>query len=268
MIAVMPLSTRFGWRVLGLGVIALGGVALLLGDFLPGQPAPKALPARGVLAVAAGAVMTAAGAGLMLRRTARWAAVVALGYFALVVVMNGGVLVRHLGQYGAYSGAAEQLAMALGALLVFAQAGEPSSRSASRLVRPGQLAFGGCVLLFGGAHFVYMNLTAPLVPKWAPPSQVFWGYATGVAQIAAAAAILSGIRRRLAAILLTAMYAAFTPLVHLPMLLGAPADHFVWSENALNLALTGAAWVVADSCGAAPDRAGAAREPDRTPEAG
>jgi uncharacterized membrane protein YphA (DoxX/SURF4 family) len=91
-----------------------------------------------------------------------------------------------------------------------------------------------------------MNLTAPLVPKWLPPTQEFWAYATGVGHIAAGVAILTGVRARLAAILLTAMYASFTVLVHVPMLLADPS-HWNWSENALNLALIGAAWVVADS---------------------
>jgi uncharacterized membrane protein YphA (DoxX/SURF4 family) len=86
-----------------------------------------------------------------------------------------------------------------------------------------------------------------LVPKWLPPTQEFWTYATGVGHIAAGLALLTGIQARLAAILLTVMFASFTPLVHLPMLLADPANHFNWSENALNLALTGAAWVMADS---------------------
>jgi len=55
------------------------------------------------------------------------------------------------------------------------------------------------------------------------------------------------VQARLAAILLTAMFASFTPLVHVPLLLADPASHMNWSENALNIALTGAAWVVADS---------------------
>jgi len=92
-----------------------------------------------------------------------------------------------------------------------------------------------------------MNLTAPLVPRWLPPTQAFWAYATGVAHIAAGVAILSGVQARLAAILLSAMFACFTPLVHAPMLLADPSNHGIWSENALNLALIGAAWVVADS---------------------
>jgi hypothetical protein len=44
-----------------------------------------------------------------------------------------------------------------------------------------QLAFALCALVWGGAHFIYMNLTAPLVPQWTPPSQVFWGVLSGVA---------------------------------------------------------------------------------------
>ena len=92
-----------------------------------------------------------------------------------------------------------------------------------------------------------MNLTAPLVPKWLPPGQAFWGYATGVGFIAAGVALLSGVQARLAAILLTAMLASFALLVHAPMLLADPASRANWNEAALNLAITGVAWVVADS---------------------
>jgi hypothetical protein len=54
------------------------------------------------------------------------------------------------------------------------------------------------------------------------------------------------VQARLAAIPLTVMYASFTFFVHLPMLVANPPDHYIWSENALNLALIGVAWVVAD----------------------
>jgi hypothetical protein len=43
------------------------------------------------------------------------------------------------------------------------------------------------------------------------------------------------------------MYASFTLLVHGPMLLANPSSHWIMSENAVNIALTGAAWVVAHS---------------------
>jgi uncharacterized membrane protein YphA (DoxX/SURF4 family) len=92
-----------------------------------------------------------------------------------------------------------------------------------------------------------MNMTAPLVPKWLPPTQEFWGYATGVSFIAAGVAILTGVLARLAATLLTGMIGSFALLVHEPMLLADHASHVNWTESAVNLAVVGAAWVVADS---------------------
>jgi hypothetical protein len=55
------------------------------------------------------------------------------------------------------------------------------------------------------------------------------------------------VQARLAAILLTIMFALFTPLVHVPVLLANPSNYWIWSENATNIAVTGAAWIVADS---------------------
>jgi uncharacterized membrane protein YphA (DoxX/SURF4 family) len=241
--------TLFGWRVYGLGVMALGMVCAAFGGFDPGQPVPGDFPARAVLAHAAAIFMIVAGAAVEWRRTAAWAAAALATYYALVVVilMNGRVVLAHSAEFGSYSGAAEQAAIAAGALIVYAAHARIDAARAARLTRIGQATFAVCALLFGGAHFFYMNLTAPLVPKWLPPTQEFWAYATGVGHIAAGVAILAGVQARLAAILLTAMYASFTALVHVPMLLADPSRHVSWSENALNLALIGAAWVVADS---------------------
>ena len=243
------LGVPVGWRVYGLGVMALAMVCLAWGGFDPGQPAPRDLPDRAILAYAAAAFMLTAGAAVEWRRTAAWGAAALTAYYTLLVVilMNGRVVLAHPAEFGAYSGGAEQLAIAAGGLVVYAANARIDPALAVRLTRLGQLAFGVCALLFGGAHFFYLNLTAPLVPKWLPPSQVFWAYATGAGHIAAGVAILTGVRARLAAILLTAMYASFTLLVHAPMLLADPSNHGIWSENALNLALIGAAWVVADS---------------------
>jgi len=238
-----------GWRAYGLGVMALGLVGLAWGDFDPGQQVPGRFPDRTALAYAAAAFMLVAGAAVEWRRTAAWGAAALAAYYGLVVVllMNGRVVLAHAGEFGAYSGAAEQFAIAAGGLIVYAARAGIDAALAARLTRLGQLAFGVCALLFGGAHFVYLNLTVPLVPRWLPPTQLFWAYATGVGQMAAGVALLTGVQARLAAILLTAMYASFTPLVHLPLLLADPSSHFNWSENALNLALIGVAWVVADS---------------------
>lgn len=238
-----------GWRVYGVGVVGVALVGLAMKDFLPGQSVPKGFPDRMVLAYAANGLLLVAGLALEWRRIAAWAAGALTAYYLLIVVAleNGRVVLRHAGEYGAYSGAAEQLAVAAGGLVVVAQLGRLAPARAARLARVGQGVFGACAVLFGGAHFAYMNLTAPLVPAWLPPSQLFWGYATGVFQIAGGLALIAGVRARLAAILLAAMYAAFTPLVHLPIVLADPSKLYPWSELALNVLLTGCAWAVADS---------------------
>ena len=239
----------FGWRVYGLGVMALGLIGLAWGDFVIGQPVPKTVPDRTALAYAAAGFMLGAGAATLWRRTAAWGAAALTTYYALIVVtlMNGRVLLAHYAEYGTYENLAEQLAIMAGGLIVYAASAEIDATLAARLTRLGQLVFGLCALMFGGAHFFYMNLTAPLVPKWLPPTQAFWATATGIFHIAAGVAILTGVQARLAAILLTVMFASFTPLVHLPMLLADSSSHMNWIENTMNLVLTGVAWVVADS---------------------
>jgi uncharacterized membrane protein len=135
----------------------------------------------------------------------------------------------------------------VGALIIYANSAGIDAALAVRLTRLGQLTFGVCAMVFGGAHFVYMNLTAPLVPKWLPPTQQFWGYLTGVGFIAAGIAILTGVRSRLAAILLTVMLASFGLLANGPVLLADHSSHWNWSESAVNLAVVGSAWVLANS---------------------
>jgi len=242
-------TTVFGSRVYGAGVAALGLACLAFGDFDPGQAVPKDFPARTALAYCAGVFMVVAAAAIEWRRTAIWGAGALVGYYSVLVLllMNGRLLLRGYAAYGTYEGVAMQLAIAASALIVYATTAQIDRVLTVRLTRMGQVAFGVCSLIWGGAHFVYMNLTAPLVPKWLPPGQVFWGYLTGGCFIAAGFALLTGIQARLAAILLTVMIASFGLLANGPMLIANPSSHWNWTESILNLALIGAAWVVADS---------------------
>jgi len=242
-------TMAFSWRAYGLGVIAVGLACLAFRDFDPGQPVPENFPARTALANAAGAFMVVSAAAVEWRRTAAWGAAALTAYYALfvVILMNGRLLLTDYAVFLTYENIAIQLAIAAGGLIIYATTARIDAALAAHLTRLGRLAFGVCALVFGGAHFVYMNLTGPLVPKWLPPTQEFWGYATGVGFVAAGVAILTGVQARLAAILVTAMLASFALLVHEPMLLADHTIHMNWTESAENLAVIGAAWVVADS---------------------
>jgi uncharacterized membrane protein YphA (DoxX/SURF4 family) len=242
-------AMAFGWRVYGLGVMAIGMACLVFGEFDPGQPVPAHFPARIVLAYAAGALMVVAAAAVEWRRTAAWGAAALTVYYAffVVILMNGRLLPTDYAVFVTYENMAMQLAIAAGGVIVYAATARIDAALGARLTRLGRLAFGVCSLVFGGAHFVYMKNTASLVPTWLPPTQEFWGYATGVGFVAAGVAILTGVQARLAAILLTAMLASFGVLANGRVLLADHSSHWNWTESAVNLAVTGAAWVVADS---------------------
>ncbi|MGB6624884.1 MAG: hypothetical protein WBE43_08875, partial [Candidatus Acidiferrales bacterium] len=88
--------------------------------------------------------------------------------------------------------------------------------------------------------------TAELVPKWIPLGQNFWAVATTIAFFLAAIALLSGRLALLASRLTSAMLIGFGALIWLPVCFGNVHNIFNWSENLENLAIAGAAWIVAD----------------------
>jgi uncharacterized membrane protein len=239
----------WSWRIFGLGVAALGLIGFVWGDFVSGQPAPRWIPDRAALAYGAAAFMLIAGAAIEWRRTVAWAAAALIAYYGLIVLIleNGLVIEKNYAAYGAYYGAAEPLAIMAGALIVFCATADMDAARARLLTRIAQMAFGACAIFFGGAHFVYTNATAPLIPKWLPPSQEFWAYATGLFHIMAGVAVLAGVQARLAAILAAVMYASFIPLVFAPVLMADPANAFRWTECAMTVVLIGVASTVADS---------------------
>ena len=247
---------RISSFVYAVGLAGLGGVNAVLGSLTPAEPLPHWLaPETG--AVAAIALATLLAGLLVAWRPASAAAAGALSAYYLIIVallMDGWGLLRDYGSYGAYFGFVEGLALGVAALSIYAGRAPISPATAAALGRAGRYAFALCAVFFGGAHFVYAAYTASLVPQWLPPSPLFWAYATGCFQIAAGFALLANILARPAVLLLTTMYALFTPLVHLPLLFSNPAKHFYWTENAMNIALTGAAWVIADALAIAPAR--------------
>jgi len=85
-----------------------------------------------------------------------------------------------------------------------------------------------------------------LVPKWIPPSQIFWAIVTTIAFALAAIAILINRQARLAIRLMTLMLALFGAMVWIPRLIARPKAHLNWSEFSLTFLITGAAWMVAD----------------------
>jgi uncharacterized membrane protein YphA (DoxX/SURF4 family) len=105
------------------------------------------------------------------------------------------------------------------------------------------------VISFTFEQVFYLSGTASFVPKWIPPGQMFWAIVTTIAFGLAAIALLNGRSALLAARLLTAMLIGFGLLVWLPAPFADTHKLINWAGNAQNLAITGAAWIVADFLG-------------------
>lgn len=243
--------SNLGVHVYGLGAVALGLVGLAWGDFAtvwqPIQALPFTVPHRTALAYVAAACLLSAGVAIQWRRSApAGLLVLAILYFIFALLW----LPRVVGYpliFGTWGGFLEELALVIAAVVVYTSLPPHGSAGASRTARIGHLSFGVCAVAFGLNHFFAIPQTAEMVPGWIPPGRQFWAVATGVFHLLAGVAILTGVLDVLGSRLLTAMLVTFGALVWAPALFAQPREHMVWAGNAVNLALIGAAWVVADS---------------------
>jgi uncharacterized membrane protein YphA (DoxX/SURF4 family) len=224
------------------GVILLGAVGIFFGDFaMQWQAVPKWIPAM-PFAYVSGLVLVAGG-GLILARREKPGAGILAAFFALwVVAFHLWPTLGNFSSIGAWNAPAESGFLTMGAFALFANFLEGSRRdSALRLTR---ILAGACAMVFGSAHFNYIEFTATFVPAWIPPSQVFWAWATGFGHLLAGFALVSDTCARLAAACLAAMMGSFVLLLHLPRVIATPDAHAEWIMLGMSSALAGAALLV------------------------
>jgi uncharacterized membrane protein YphA (DoxX/SURF4 family) len=237
-----------GVHVYGAAAIALGVVGLVWSDFASvWQPVPPEFPSRRVLAWVVASLFLASGLALQWRRTAR----ASLPVLACLHLFPALFWLRRVVYYpqliGTWLGSAEQFALVIAAAVAFASMSPRPTAWDGRIHRGGRVLLGLCAVVFGLSHFLSLDETIRMVPGWIPPGQRFWALATGVGHVLAGLAIVTGIQAVLAGRLLTAMILGFGALVWAPSVIASPTSHLVWSGNAINLAVAGAVWIVADA---------------------
>jgi uncharacterized membrane protein YphA (DoxX/SURF4 family) len=239
-------------RIYGLGAFALGITGLVWGDFgVVWQPAAAGYTGPSSLGYLVAIFPLLAGLSMQWQRaTLLGASALFVAYCLAIMFFDVPRGFAHPSVFGAWYGVLENLALAVGALIICSDHARLEPSAAERLSKVARIVFGICLIYFGLAHHFYLANTVSMVPKWLPPSQPFWAYATGAGHVAAGIAITTGIYARLAAILLTAMFIVFGILVHPSNVMTQPHNHFAWAENAVNFALIGSAWVVAASLSA------------------
>jgi uncharacterized membrane protein YphA (DoxX/SURF4 family) len=237
-----------GRHVFGLAAVGFAVFALAWHDFNIWQQirALGNVPHREILVYIAAVVEIFGGVAIQWRRTAR-AAAVALGTIYLIFALLWvPFIIETPLVFDRWGNFFEQFSLVSGALIVYASFDLRDPASATRVARFGYFSFGICVLSFTLEQLFYLSGTAEFVPKWIPLGQMFWAITTTVAFALAAIALLSGRFALLASRLLTAMIVGFGLLVWLPAPFTDRHSLTNWAGNAENLAIAGAAWIVAD----------------------
>ena len=237
-----------GRHVFGLAAVAFGIITLVWHDFNGWQQIRPLgnVPHREILVYLAAAIELSGGIAILWRRTAR-AAALTLGIlyliFALMWVPD---IIATPQLYDRWGNFFEQFSLVSGALIVYGSADRDDSGRTARTAWIGYVCFGICVVSFTLEQLFYLSGTASFVPKWIPPGQMFWAIFTTIALALAAIALLSRCSALLASRLLTIMFVGFGLLVWLPAPFADPHKLMNWAGNAQNLAITGAAWILAD----------------------
>jgi len=242
-------SSNLGRHLFGVAALASGLITLAWHDYHDYAQLRYILNATDgpVFVYVAAAAQIFGGAAIQFRRTAKTGAVVLGAVYLVFALLYVPRIVATPQIYDRWGNFFEQFSLVTGAAIVYARLS--SAWAPETLNRIGRILFGICAASFTLEQAFYLDATAHLVPKWMPPSQMFWAVLTTVAFALAAVALLTNRTALLATRLLTLMIVIFGLLVWAPLLLSNPHSHTNWSEGAETFAIAGAAWILADLLG-------------------
>jgi len=241
-------TVSYGRIFFGASAVLFGVIALMWHDRDTGQILHTIwrLPLASIVGPCLMAAQIAGGIAMQYPRAARLASIVLGGVYLLFSLACVPSIFAAPNLFERFGGSFfQQLSLLSGAIALYA-ATETDAVKAVTFGRLARLGLGVSAISFTLSQILFLRLTADLVPKGIPPNQMFWAILTTIAFALAALAILSNRQARLATRLMTLMLGLFGLLVWIPRLIAHPEVHFNWSEFALTVLITGAAWMVAD----------------------
>jgi hypothetical protein len=242
-------SSNLGRHVFGVAALAFGLIMLVWHDYKDWDQLRYILNATDgpVFLYAAAAAQIFGGVAIQFPRTAKMGAFVLGAVYLVLALLYVPRIVARPQIYDRWGNFFEWFSLVIGPAIVYARLS--SAWAPETLNRIGRILLGVCVASFTVEQAIHLDPTASLVPKWLPPSQMFWAVTTTVAFALAAVALLTNRMALLATRLLAMMLVIFGLLVWVPLLLSDPNSHANWSETVETFAIDGVAWILADLLG-------------------
>ena len=243
------MSSNLGRHVFGVAAVAFGVMTLVWHDYKDWDQLRSIFNATDgpIFLYIAAAAQIFGGVAIQFPRTAKMGAAVLGAVYLVLALLYVPRIVAKPQIYDRWGNFFEWFSLVIGPAIVYGRLSP--GWSPKPLGRIARILFGVCVASFTIEQAIHLDPTASLVPKWFPPSQVFWAVATTVAFGLAAVALLTNRMALLATRLLTAMLVIFGLIVWVPILFSDPHGHANWSETIETFAIAGVAWILADLLG-------------------
>lgn len=220
----MAMQGMLGSRLFATRLYAVACAALAVVEICASAPLPGLHPwlwTNEIVAWASGVVLLAASLWLLRRsqhRAGGWPlAALWLVAFSFAVFAAGQAPRDPSG----WVAAAETLTLASAALAAPALAGREVRLALGLIV-------GATLILFGAVHWLFHDAIAGLIPAWMP-FRPYWPYATGAVLVLAGLVIALDFATVWAVMAITAMFAGWIVVVHIPRLIGDPTSGFEWT---------------------------------------
>jgi hypothetical protein len=233
-------NSKLGRHVFGVAALTDGLIRLAWHDNNDG-------PHLRYIVYAAAAALIFGGAAIQFRQAVKVGAAVLAGAYLVLVLLCVPGIVAAPQIYNSWGNFFEQFSLLSGAAIIYAHLSP--AWSAETLSPTGRILLGICAASFSLEQAFYLDVTAKLVPKWIPPTQMFWAVTTTVLFALAAVALLTNRLALLAGRLLTTMIMSFGLLVWVPFILSNPHNYTNWSEITETFEIAGAVWILADLLG-------------------
>jgi uncharacterized membrane protein len=220
----MLFSTRTATIFFAIALIGWGVIHFLVGDFIAGRAPswPEAIPGKIVWAYVSGLILIVAAFSIIFPNQKTKFAVTCAGL--LILAWAGGrnlvAVVSNLEYGGMLTNLGKSITIGSGLLLI----AFTDKRSVYTFA---SVCIGIFFLASGIQHFIFIDFVKTLVPRWIP-GDVFWSYVAGVGLATAGIALITGVKRKLAALIAAWMVFTWFLVLHVPRGFGETASFNEW----------------------------------------